>query len=102
MSECKISNESFEVKEKGKTNRVLLNGYWIWWCYEHNQPWPWCKEDIAKKQRDDLLAVCKDVQWRVYDYATVARCPSCMNRKENGHTHDCKLNTAIAKAEEKP
>lgn len=59
MSECKTSTETFEIKEKGKTNRVLLNGYWIWWCYQHNQPLAWCAKHNIKQQRDDLLKACK-------------------------------------------
>jgi len=43
--ECRISGESFEVKELGKTNRKIINGYWVWWCYEHKQPLPWCEKD---------------------------------------------------------
>lgn len=60
MSECKINNESFEIKEKGKINRVLLNGYWIWWCYKHHQPLAWCEKHNIEQQRDDLLNLCKE------------------------------------------
>lgn len=56
IGECKVSAESFEVKEKGKTNRVLLNGYWIWWCYKHNQPLPWCEKGKAEETIKEIEA----------------------------------------------
>lgn len=63
IDECRISTESFETKEKGKTNRVLLNGYWIWWCYKHNQPLAWCEKEKVKfeviKQLEVFIAKAK-------------------------------------------
>ena len=56
---------------------------------------------ILTKQRDDLLAACEDLQWKSYDNLAKARCPSCMNSKENGHRHDCMLQAAIAASEVK-
>ncbi len=60
MTECKMSTETFETKKEGKTNRILLNGYWIWWCYQHRQPLAWCEKHDLKQQRDDLLEACRE------------------------------------------
>ena len=47
------------------------------------------------RHRDKLLAALKSVQWSFCDDLVVARCPSCMNSKQNGHRFDCKLIAAI-------
>ena len=33
---------------------VKVNGYWIWWCDAHSQPWAWC---LKNRYKDRLLAI---------------------------------------------
>ena len=54
---CKRSYNSFEGKEKGKQNLVKLNGYWIWWCYRHQQPLAWCEKQEIEEKLDAIKKI---------------------------------------------
>jgi len=44
---CEMASVSWETEIKGKMALRMLNGYWVWWCYKHNQPYAWCEKDRA-------------------------------------------------------
>lgn len=48
---CKTDNTTFERKlQNGRTNVVLLNGYWVWWCITHDRPLYQCfKEQLIQE-----------------------------------------------------
>ena len=61
------------------------------------------EEDFANARliaaAKDLLAALKKREWVSMNDTAKFRCPVCMESKENGHRHDCKVALAIAKAE---
>ena len=53
-ADCEIDNGFSQTIIEGKTNRVILNGYWIWWCYKHKQPLAWCEKDKIQQELNAL------------------------------------------------
>lgn len=50
---CRTDSNTWEyTNRKGRKNLSMLNGYWIWWCYTHSQPLPWCKLERSTKEAD--------------------------------------------------
>lgn len=60
-------NKREDVREcktvEPKEGRIIINGYWIWWCEKHKQPFPWCEEDALKnvtnRREKELVEFCE-------------------------------------------
>lgn len=47
-----------------------------------------------RETRDVLLSALKAVEWADFEDS----CPSCSRERKHGHTHDCRVAAALAKA----
>ena len=51
----------------------------------------------AWRERDELLALLRDVEWEAetyHDEDSYAACPVCLNKKVRGHNPNCRLAAA--------
>ena len=49
-----LANRDYSVKcNCGSEQLMVVEGFWLWWCYVHNQPSLFCEREILKKQLEN-------------------------------------------------
>ena len=56
-----LAERNYSIKcERGSEPLMVVEGFWIWWCYTHNHPISWCERERLKIEFCNKLEQIKE------------------------------------------